>query len=117
MRMCNLVSGIRSVPSDSREGWVVQKREAQEHTDLPVLLKASLQPGVGARPAGIITTKVRRTSSPVEQASSVFKWDGLIPGWVMLSFPQALPDLSKGLILKVEMGKKKKKKKVKYTGI
>lgn len=44
----------------------------------------------------------------MEQASSVFKWDGLIPGWVMLSFPQALPDLSKGLILKVEMGKKKK---------
>lgn len=67
------------------------------------------------RPAGITHYQGEEDLFPVEQASSVFKWDGLIPGWVMLSFPQALPDLSKGLILKVEMGKKKKK--VKYTGM
>lgn len=64
MRMCNLVSGIRSVPSDSREGWVVQKlRGTGAHRSPSVLLKASLQPGVGGGQQELLTTKVRRTSS------------------------------------------------------
>ena len=109
MRMCNLVSGIMSVPGDSRQGWAVQKlRGAGAHRSPSVLLKASLQPGVSGGQQELLTTKVSGTSSQWNKLLTVFKWDGLIPGWVMLSFPQALPDLSKGRILgKLKWGKKK----------
>lgn len=109
MRICNLVSGIMSVPSDSRQSWVVQKPWGTgAHKSPSVLLKASLQPGVSGGQQELLTTKVKRTSSQWNKLLTVFKWDGLVPGWVTLSFPQALPDLSKGLILKVEMGGEKK---------